>query len=174
ALGDRLPPGLIDTLEFAAELAAWILPVLLAAVLIWRRQLRTIVELLAAGVVAGAAAAGLSGWLAGSAPDQVQEAFSPLAGEPDRLPIPPLPALIVAVVTVTSRAGLPRITQVALFAVIGTFTAGLLQGAASVAGTLLALGLGRVVGRTVRIGSGEPSACRAGPADAASRRHPGH
>lgn len=164
ALGDRLPPGLIDTLEFAAELAAWILPVLLAAVLIWRRQLRTIVELLAAGVVAGAAAAGLSGWLAGPAPDQVQEAFSPLAGEPDRLPIPPLPALIVAVVTVTSRAGLPRITQVALFAVIGTFTAGLLQGAASVAGTLVAWGIGRVIGLAVRLASGEPSPAPAGPA----------
>jgi len=164
ALGERLPAGVIDTLEFAAELAAWILPVLLAVVLLWRRELRTIVELLAAGVVAGAVAASLSGWLAGPAPGEVQEAFSPLAGEPDRLPVPPLPALIVAVVTVTSRAGLRRITQLALFAVIGTFAAGLLQGAASVAGTLLALGIGRVIGLAVRVVSGEPPAAPSGHA----------
>src|SRR5690606_34363527 len=163
-LGDRMPPGLVDTLELAAELAAWILPVLLAVVLLWRGQVRTIVELLVAGLAASLVAGGLSGWLGGPAPEQVKDAFSPLAGEPERLPVPALPALIVAVVTVTSRAGLPRITRVALFAVIGNFTAGLLQGEASVAGTLLALGIGRVVGLTVRIASGEPSPAPAGPA----------
>jgi uncharacterized membrane protein YbhN (UPF0104 family) len=152
-----MPRGMLDVLGFASELAALALPVALVVILIWRRRVRAIVELLVAGVAAALLTGGASAWLMGYAPAQFQTAFAPLVGEAESPPVPPLPALIVAVVTVTSRLNLRRIFQVALFAVAGTFTVDLLQGEASVAGMLVALGTGRVVGLTVRMAAGEPS-----------------
>lgn len=159
-LGGRMPRGLVGVLGFAAGFAGWALPVVLVAILIWRGRIRTIVELLVAGLAAALLAASASVWLTEYAPDRFQTAFAPLPGEAlteqaGSVPVPPLPAMIVAVVTVISRLDLRRVIQVALFAVIGSFTVSLLQGDASVAGTLVALGAGRVVGLTVRMVSGE-------------------
>lgn len=155
-LGRRIPVGVIDTLDLASSLVAWALPVVLAGLLVWRGRFRTTVELLVAGVVAASTSGALSAWLLEYAPLQFRSAFTPLAGEPMSLPVPALPALIIAVVTVTTRIGLRRTTQLAWFAVAGTFAAGLLLGEASVAGTLVALGLGRIVGLTTRLVSGQP------------------
>jgi uncharacterized membrane protein YbhN (UPF0104 family) len=161
-LGRQMPRGMVGVLAFASGLAAWALPLVLVTILIWRRWIRAIVELLVAGLAGGLLAGGASAWLMESAADQFRTAFAPLVGQAGSLPVPVLPALIVAVVTVTSRLDLRRVFQVAMFAVVGIFTVGLLQGEASVAGTLVALGAGRVVGLTVRMASGERSAAPRG------------
>ncbi|HEY8472840.1 MAG TPA: lysylphosphatidylglycerol synthase transmembrane domain-containing protein [Natronosporangium sp.] len=154
-LGEQVPAALVDVVGFAAELAAWALPLALVGILIWRRWVRTIVELLAAGLAAAAITVGASIWLETYAPEQVERAFAPLVADPERAPIPALPALVVAVVTVATRLKSRRVFQVALLAVAGTFTVGLLRGEASVAGTLVALGTGRVIGLAARLIGGE-------------------
>lgn len=161
-LGRRIPGGLVDILGFASGFAAWALPPVLVVLLMWRGRVRSTIELLLAGLVAAVLAGAASRWLIDYAPDQFQDAFAPLFRVTEPLPVPALPALLVAVVTVTSRLNMRRIFQVALFAVIGSFMVGLLEGQASVAGTLAALGIGRIVGLTVRMVSGEPSVAPSG------------
>lgn len=156
-LGGQLPARLLDVVGIASELAAWAVPVVMVAILIWRRRIATIVQLLAAALAAALLAGAASAWLTDYAPDQFQTAFAPLFVGTGSPPIPALPALLVAMATVTHSLNLWRIFQLALFAVIGILAVGLLEGEASVAGALVALGTGRVIGLAVRMARGEPS-----------------
>lgn len=166
ALGDQIPDPLIRLLAGATELAGVALPPVLVVILMLRGRIRTTVELLVAGSVAAAVASTAGARLLPETPERVQQAFEPISAqqtfEPiaefvETNPIPPYPALLVAVVTVISRLDMRRIHQVALFAIIGSFAVGLLEGEATVPGTLVALTIGRIVGIAVRMVSGLPS-----------------
>jgi glycosyltransferase 2 family protein len=171
SLGNQIPDPLVRLLAVAAELAGIALPPVLVVILMLRGRIRTTIELLVAGLVAAAIAAAAGSQLLPRTPERVQQAFEPISAlqtiEPiaevvEANPIPPYPALLVAVVTVISRLDMRRIHQVALFAIIGSFAVGLLEGQATVPGTLVALTVGRIVGIAVRMISGQPSASPGG------------
>ena len=161
-LGQWIPSALIALLNTAAQLAGIALPPVLVVILMLRGRIRTTVELLVAGLLAALVAGLIGGVLLPETPEAVQNAFDPTIGSGGISPIPPYPALLVAVVTVISRLDMRRIHQVALFAIIGSFAVGLLEGQASVAGTLVALTIGRIVGIAVRMISGQPSVAPGG------------
>jgi glycosyltransferase 2 family protein len=161
-LGGRIPPALIGLLDGAAELAGIALPPVLVVILMIRGRIRTTIELLVAAALAAAVAALLGGWVLSMAPERVQHAFEPMAIGTDAPAIPPYPALLVAVVTVISRLDMKRIHQVAIFAIAGSFAVGLLEGEATIAGTLVAVTVGRIVGIAVRMVSGQPSVAPGG------------
>ncbi len=156
-LGQWIPDALITLLNTAAQLAGIALPPVLVVILMLRGRIRTTIELLSAGLLAALAAGLVGGVLLPKTPDPVQDAFEPITHAGDVSPIPPYPALLVAVVTVIFRVDMRRVYQVALFAIIGSFAVGLLEGQASVAGTLVALTIGRIIGIAVRLVSGQPS-----------------
>ncbi len=166
-LGSRVPGGLIQILAWAASLVGVILPPLLVVLLMVRGRLRTTVEVLVAGVVAAVIAAFVSLWLINSAPEVLAEAFgtaSFMPTEPADVvtdetagPVPPYPALLVAITTVTAWLDMKLVRQAALFAISASLAVGLLNGNASVAGTALAIGIGHLVGLGVRLVSGRPS-----------------
>jgi uncharacterized membrane protein YbhN (UPF0104 family) len=173
-LGQWIPSPLITLLNTAAQLAGIALPPVLVVVLMLRGRMRTTIELLVAGLLAALTAGLLGGVLLPQTPEAVQQAFEPIIHSPGVSPIPPYPALLVAVVTVISRLDMRRIHQVAMFAIIGSFAVGLLEGQASVAGTLVALTIGRIVGIAVRLVSGQPSAAPGGLQIAEILREHGH
>jgi len=166
-LGRRVPGGLIQILAWAASLVGVILPPLLVVLLMVRGRLRTTVEVLVAGIVAAVVAALVSLWLINAAPDVLAEAFGTASFMPtdpadvvtDETagPVPPYPALLVAITTVTAWLDMKLVRQAALFAISASLAVGLLNGNASVAGTALAIGIGHLVGLGVRLVSGRPS-----------------
>lgn len=174
ALGGQIPDPLIRLLEVAAELAGIALPPVLVVILMLRGRIRTTIEMLVAGLIAAAACAAAGSLLLPETPERVQQAFTPITEVPEASPIPPYPALLVAVVTVISRLDMRRIHQVALFAIIGSFAVGLLEGEATVPGTLVALTIGRIVGIAVRMISGLPSVAPSGQQIAEILRQHGH
>ncbi|WP_298324659.1 lysylphosphatidylglycerol synthase transmembrane domain-containing protein [Haloactinopolyspora sp.] len=153
----RFPSGPVQTVSFASELASLALPPVLVFMLMIRGRMRTTVELLIAGVLAAVVAALVSTWLLGPAPERLHDTFVPTAGGVDGTPIPAMPALLVAIVTVVSRLALKRIRQVAALAIAGSFAVWLFQGDVTVGGMLVSLGVGRAVGLLVRLVSGQPS-----------------
>jgi glycosyltransferase 2 family protein len=161
ALGAEIPPPLIELLNTAAGVAGVALPPILVVILMLRGRIRTTVELLVAGIVAATAAAVAGTWLLPQLPERIQQVFEPLSPAATT-PIPPYPALLVAVITVISRLDMRRINQVALFAIVGSFAVGLLRGEDTVPGMLLALTIGRIVGIAVRMISGQPSVAPGG------------
>jgi uncharacterized membrane protein YbhN (UPF0104 family) len=161
-LGGYVPPALIGLLDTLAQIAGIALPPVLVVILMLRGRVRTTVELLVAGLVAAGAAAVLGGWVLPESPERVKVAFEPILESTSAPPIPAYPALLVAVVTVISRFDMKRINQVAIFAIVGSFAVGLLEGEATVAGTLVAVGVGRIVGIAVRMISGQPSVAPGG------------
>jgi uncharacterized membrane protein YbhN (UPF0104 family) len=167
-LGDRLPPGPIEILSIAASLVALVLPPFVVVMLMIRGRLRTTGEVLVAGVLAAVIAALATTWLTRGAPAEIADAFRPQnpAAQTAEL-VPTYPALLVAVVTVTAWLELRRVRQAALFAISATLAVGLLGGTATVPGTILALGIGRIVGLGVRLVSGRPSTAPDGRAVAA-------
>jgi uncharacterized membrane protein YbhN (UPF0104 family) len=172
-LGQWIPSALIALLNTAAQLAGIALPPVLVVILMLRGRMRTTVELLIAGLLAAVVAGVVGGVLLPQLPDAVQNAFEPIRSTTDS-PVPPYPALLVAVVSVISRLDMRRIHQVALFAIIGSFAVGLLEGQASVAGTLVALTIGRIVGIAVQMVSGQPSVAPGGQQIAEILRQHGH
>jgi uncharacterized membrane protein YbhN (UPF0104 family) len=165
-LGDRVPDELEAIVSFAAEFVGLILPPLLVVLLMLRGRLRTTAEVLIAGVLAAVAAAAISLWLRDGGPELFGDAFVPAvqsASAPPTAPvevvgpIPAYPALLVAIITVAAWIDLKRARQAALFAISASLAVGLLVGSATVAGTVLALGVGHMVGLGVRLVSGHPS-----------------
>src|SRR5690625_581373 len=152
-----IPGGLVGILSFASALAGQVLPPVLVVGLMIRGRVRTTVETLAAAVLAAVLAAGASAYLQGPAPDRIHDSFVPTVDGVDLSAVPAFPALLIAVVTVVARVNLPYVVQVAAFSIVGSFAVALLAGEATVGGTLISLGLGRVVGLLVRIVSGQPS-----------------
>jgi uncharacterized membrane protein YbhN (UPF0104 family) len=157
AVGDLIPAGPVELLAVATALVGLLLPPVLVVTLMVRGRLRATAEVLLAGVVAAVVAATVSFWLLGAAPDQLQEAFLPAGRTDASSPVPPYPALLVAVVSVVGWQDRPRMRRAAIFAVGGGLAVGLLEGVSTVAGTLVALGIGRSVGLAVRLASGRPS-----------------
>jgi uncharacterized membrane protein YbhN (UPF0104 family) len=156
-LGRLLPPGPVEILSVAATLVGLLLPPFLVVLLMIRGRLRTTGEVLVAGVLAAVIAALASSWLASSAPAEIADAFDPDSpAQPAEL-VPAYPALLVAVITVTAWLDLRRVRQAALFAISATLAVGLLAGTATIPGTILALGIGRIVGLGVQLVSGRPS-----------------
>ncbi len=166
-LGQLLPPGPIELLSIAAQLVGLVLPPIVVVLLMIRGRLRTTGEVLVAGVLAAVIAALATGWLAGSAPEEIADAFDPIAPSETSELVPAYPALLVAVITVTAWLDLRRARQAALFAISATLAVGLLAGTATIPGTILALGVGRIVGLGVRLVSGRPSTAPDGRAIAA-------
>ena len=166
-LGHLLPPGPIELLSIAAQLVGLVLPPMVVVLLMIRGRLRTTGEVLVAGVLAAVIAALATGWLAGSAPEEIADAFDPIAPTEASELVPAYPALLVAVITVTAWLDLRRVRQAALFAISATLAVGLLAGTATIPGTILALGIGRIVGLGVRLVSGRPSTAPDGRAVAA-------
>jgi glycosyltransferase 2 family protein len=166
-LGLLLPPGPVEILSVAATLVGLLLPPFLVVLLMIRGRLRTTGEVLVAGVLAAVIAALASGWLASSAPGEVADAFDPISPTQAAELVPAYPALLVAVITVTAWLDLRRVRQAALFAISATLAVGLLAGTATVPGTILALGIGRIVGLGVQLVSGRPSTAPDGRAVAA-------
>ncbi|MGH8827848.1 MAG: hypothetical protein ACRDVZ_09705, partial [Jiangellaceae bacterium] len=156
-LNQRIPGGLVSIVSFASTFAGLALPPILVVILMVRGRIRTTIELLIAGVLAAVSAALVSEWLLGPAPERLHDTFVPTAGGVEAIPVPAYPALLVAIVTVVYRLNMKGIRQVALFAIAGSFGVGLLEGKATVGGTLLALGIGRIIGLIVRLVSGQPS-----------------
>jgi len=165
-LGDRIPDELEAILSFAAEFVGLILPPLLVVQLMLRGRLRTTAEVLIAGVLAAVAAAAFSFWLRDGGPELFGNAFVPAVqsdyaapAAPVEVvgPVPAYPALLVAIITVAAWIDLKRARQAALFAISASLAVGLLVGTATVAGTVLALGVGHLVGLGVRLVSGRPS-----------------
>src|ERR687898_264439 len=182
-LGDQIPDELEAILSFAAEFVGLILPPLLVVLLMLRGRLRTTAEVLIAGVLAAVAAAAISLWLRDGGPELFGDAFVPAvqsaAAAPTAPvevvgPIPAYPALLVAIITVAAWIDLKRARQAALFAISASLAVGLLVGSATVAGTVLALGVGRLVGLGVRLGSGRPSTAPDGRDIAALMRAEGY
>lgn len=173
-LGQWIPSALITLLDTAAQLVGIALPPVLVVILMLRGRIRTTIELLIAGLLAALIAGLVGGMLLPETPEAVQNAFEPVIHSPSISPIPPYPALLVAVVTVISRLDMRRIHQAAMFAIIGSFAVGLLEGQASVAGTLVALTIGRIVGIAVRLISGQPSVAPGGHQIAEILREHGH
>ncbi len=161
-LGQWIPGALIGLLKTAAQLVGIALPPVLVVILMLRGRIRTTVELLIAGLLAAVAAGLVGGVLLPDTPEAVQNAFEPITHVEGISPVPPYPALLVAVVSVISRLDMRRIHQAALFAIIGSFAVDLLEGRASVAGTVVALTIGRIVGIAVRMVSGQPSVAPGG------------
>ncbi|PSL01904.1 uncharacterized protein (TIRG00374 family) [Haloactinopolyspora alba] len=168
------PSGPVQTVSFASELATLALPPALVFILMIRGRMRTTIELLIAGVLAAVAAALVSTWLQGPAPERLHDTFVPSAGGVEGTPVPAMPALLVAIVTVVSRLALKRIKQVAALAIAGSFAVWLLQGEVTVGGMLVALGVGRAVGLLVRLVSGQPSVAPNGRKVAAVLRSNGY
>lgn len=160
-LGEQIPAPLIGLLHGAAQVAGIALPPVLVVILMLRGRVRTTVELLVAGLVAAGTAALAGAWLLPELPERVQDAFDPITGG-GSAPIPPYPALLVAVVTVISRLDMTRINQVAFFAIAGTLAVDLLRGEGTVAGAVVALSIGRIVGMALRMVSGLPSVTPSG------------
>jgi uncharacterized membrane protein YbhN (UPF0104 family) len=156
-LGHRLPPGPVEVLSIAAALVLLVLPPFIVVILMVRGRLRTTGEVLVAGVLAAVIAALASGWLASGAPDEIADAFDPISPSATSELVPVYPAMLVAIITVTAWLDLRRVRQSALFAISATLAVGLLAGTATVPGTILALGIGRIVGLGVRLVSGRPS-----------------
>ncbi|HSK26869.1 MAG TPA: lysylphosphatidylglycerol synthase transmembrane domain-containing protein [Jiangellales bacterium] len=156
-LGDLIPAGPVEVLSVATALVGLLLPPTLVVTLMIRGRLRATGEVLLAGVVAAVVAATVSLWLLRSAPDQLQQAVLPAGRTDASSPVPPYPALLVAVVSVVGWQDRPRMRRAAIFAVGGGLAVGLLEGVSTVAGTLVALGIGRAVGLAVRLVSGRPS-----------------
>ena len=154
-------------LSIAAQLVGLVLPPIVVVLLMIRGRLRTTGEVLVAGVLAAVIAALATGWLAGSAPEEIADAFDPIAPSQTSELVPAYPALLVAVITVTAWLDLRRARQAALFAISATLAVGLLAGTATIPGTILALGVGRIVGLGVRLVSGRPSTAPDGRAIAA-------
>lgn len=173
-INPRIPGGLVGLVSFTSELAGLALPPILVVILMIRGRLRTTVELLVAGVLAAVASALVSAWLVGPAPERLHDSFVPVVQGADGIPVPAYPALLVAVITVVSRLDMKRIRHVTLFAIAGSFAVGLLQGTATVAGMLTALGIGRIVGLLVRLVSGQPSVAPDGRRVAAVLRANGY
>jgi glycosyltransferase 2 family protein len=165
-LGRLLPPGPVEILSVAATLVGLLLPPFLVVLLMIRGRLRTTGEVLVAGVLAAVIAALASGWLAG-APAEIADAFDPSSPSQTAELVPAYPALLVAIITVTAWLDLRRVRQAALFAISATLAVGLLAGTATVPGTILALGIGRIVGLGVQLVSGRPSTAPDGRAVAA-------
>lgn len=165
-LGERIPSALIGLLQFAADLAATAIPPVLVVILMLRGRIRTTIELLVAGALAALIAAAFGDLVLQLMPQALERAFEPIAliTDPDLAfePIPVYPALLVAVVTVISRLDMRRINLVAVFAIVGAFAVGLLEGEATIAGTLVAVAIGRTVGIAVRMVSGQPSVAPGG------------
>jgi uncharacterized membrane protein YbhN (UPF0104 family) len=161
-LGDRIPDPLIDLLAYAASLAGIVIPPLLVVILMLRGRVRTTIELLVAATLAAALAATFGSVILPLTPEAIRQAFTPVApgAEPGQIPV--YAALLVAVVTVISRLDMRRINQLTLFAIIGAFAVGLLDGNATIAGTLVAVLIGRAVGIAVRMISGQPSVAPGG------------
>jgi glycosyltransferase 2 family protein len=156
-LGELLPTGPVEILSVAATLVGLLLPPFLVVLLMVHGRLRTTGEVLIAGVLAALIAALASGWLARSAPAEIADAFDPISSSQAAELVPAYPALLVAVITVTAWLDLRRVRQAALFAISATLAVGLLAGTATVPGTILALGIGRIVGLGARLVSGRPS-----------------
>jgi uncharacterized membrane protein YbhN (UPF0104 family) len=183
-LGSRVPGGLIQILAWAASLVGTVLPPLLVVLLMVRGRVRTTVEVLVAGVLAAVVAALVSLWLINSAPDVLADAFgtaSFMPTDPAEVvtdeqagPVPPYPALLVAITTVTAWLDMKLVRQAALFAISASLAVGLLNGTASVAGTALAVGIGHLVGLGVRLVSGRPSTAPDGRAVAAMLQAEGY
>ena len=167
ALGTLLPPGPVEILSVAATLVGLLLPPFLVVLLMIRGRLRTTGEVLVAGVLAAVVAALASGWLAGSAPTDIANAFKPFRSSQAAELVPAYPALLVAIITVTAWLDLHRVRQAAVFAISATLAVGLLAGTATIPGTILALGIGRIVGLGVQLVSGRPSTAPDGRAVAA-------
>jgi uncharacterized membrane protein YbhN (UPF0104 family) len=150
--------------------------------LMFRGRVRTTIELLIAGVLASVTAALTSIWLEGPAPEGLQEAFvpslvtypAPYIANLDSTPVAALPAMIVAAVTVISRHSMPRVRQVAWFAVSATFAIALFDNHVTIAGIFTTVGIGRIVGLLVRLVSGQPTTAPDGRAVAATLRAHGY
>ncbi|TDE08779.1 lysylphosphatidylglycerol synthase transmembrane domain-containing protein [Jiangella asiatica] len=152
-----VPRGPVDVVAFASQLASLILPPALVFILMVRGRMRTTVELLVAGALASVAAALVSTWLAGPAPERLHDTFVPSADGVAGTAVPAMTTLLVAIVTVVSRLALKRIRQITAFAVAGSFAVWLFRGDVTVGGMLLSLGIGWAVGLLVRLVSGQPS-----------------
>ncbi|WP_051425809.1 lysylphosphatidylglycerol synthase transmembrane domain-containing protein [Jiangella gansuensis] len=153
----NVPRGPVDVVALASQLASLILPPALVFILMVRGRMRTTVELLVAGALASLAAALVSTWLAGPAPQRLHDTFVPTVAGLDGTAVPAMPTLLVAIVTVVSRLALKRIRQITAFAVAGSFAVWLFRGDVTVGGMLLSLGIGWAVGLLVRLVSGQPS-----------------
>jgi len=173
-LGDRLPPGPVEVLSLAAGLVGVILPPVLVVLLMVRGRLRTTAEVLVAGITAAVIAALVSLWLTGAGLDVLGDAFNPARLDQAAGPVPPYPALLVAIITVTAWLDMKQVRRAALFAISASLAVGLLEGEATVAGTVLALGIGRIIGLAVQLVSGRPSTAPDGRAVAALLRARGH
>lgn len=156
-LNEVIPSGPVNIVSFAAGLAAQALPPIIVVILMLRGRFRTTVELLFAALLAAVAATLASDWILSDAPERLHDSFVPGVAETAGTPVPMFPAVLVAVVTVVARLNLTRVRQAALLAITASFAVGLLEGAATVAGVLAALGIGRIVGLLVRLVSGQPS-----------------
>ncbi|RIQ20509.1 flippase-like domain-containing protein [Jiangella rhizosphaerae] len=173
-LNTRVPGSVVGIVDFTANLAGVVIPIVLVAVLMIRGRVRTTVELLLAGVAASVTAALVSEWLTGPAPQRLQDSLVPVVDGVEGTPVPAYPALLVAVVTVVSQLDVKRLRQVALFAIAGTFAVQLLQGDATVGGLLIATSIGIAAGLLVRIVGGQPSLAPSGQKIAATLEEAGY
>ncbi|HEX6197564.1 MAG TPA: lysylphosphatidylglycerol synthase transmembrane domain-containing protein [Jiangellaceae bacterium] len=172
-LGERIPSALIGLLRFLSDLAAIAIPPTLAVILMLRGRVRTTIEMLVAAAIAAVLAAGLGALIRRLEPAPLEQAFDPIASEMAQA-VPVYPALLVAIVTVISRLDMRRINLVAIFAIVGAFAVGLLEGEATIAGTLVAVTIGRTVGIAVRMVSGRPSVAPGGRHVAGILKRHGH
>lgn len=169
----HVPDGVIDLVGGVATVSTQLLTPLIVVLLMVRGRVRTTIEVLAAGVLASLATALTSWWLRNDAPDRLQESFLP-PFNPEADPVPALPALIVAVLTVISRHNMARIRQIAWFAVVATFAIALFDNRVTVAGIFTSVAIGRIVGLLVRIVAGQPSVAPDGHTVAQTLRRNGY
>jgi glycosyltransferase 2 family protein len=154
ALGDQLPAALISLVAIGSAFIELLLLPAMLFLLLLRRRFRSAAEF-AAAIVLGIALSWLvTGLLIEFASERVLAAFTPAgAATPGASPVPGAIAALVAAFTVADVA-IPGARTAAALAIVGGVAAGLLDGATTVPGVALALGLGRVAGLLVRIASG--------------------
>jgi glycosyltransferase 2 family protein len=151
ALGNQLPAALISLVAIVSAFIELLLLPALLFLLLLRRRFRSAVEFTIAIALGIFLSWAVTRVLIGFASERVLAAFTPAgAATPGATPVPGSIAALVAALTVT-QVVIPGTRAAAVLAIAGGLGAGLLDGATTVPGAALAVGLGRVAGLLVRI-----------------------
>jgi uncharacterized membrane protein YbhN (UPF0104 family) len=150
-LGNQLPAALISLVAIVSAFIELLLLPALFFTLLLRRRFRGAAEFIIAIGLGILLAWAVTQALITVASERVLAAFTPAgAATPGATPVPGSVAALVAALTVTEVV-LPGTRAAAVLAIAGGLGAGLLDGATTVPGAALAVGLGRVAGLLVRL-----------------------